>query len=160
MAMMNQGSTMSGFPRWDIGATDDPSDEDKALALLGYAPGRMFDPNAPTNPNVPPGSNAPNSTQALYKLMLGQAPYGAQERALARSLARANELRKTPAPEGLNPTGRVYTAANPLEFLAAGLDRYQGETQTRDYERKQDALFKARMRALGVSEDDIARAGE
>jgi hypothetical protein len=29
----------------------------------------------------------------------------------------------------LNPTGKVYTAANPMEFIGAGINRLRGETE-------------------------------
>lgn len=42
-----------------------------------------------------------------------------------KQLAQAHALRGTPMPEGRN-AGRIYRAANPLEFLGAGLQQYAG----------------------------------
>ena len=51
--------------------------------------------------------------------------YGAESDALSGQLAQADQLRNTPMPEG-RQAGNVYQAANPLEFLGAGMQQYQG----------------------------------
>lgn len=43
-------------------------------------------------------------------------------------MIQAQKLRNTESPQG-QLAGRVYVAANPLEHLAAGIDKYQGAKQ-------------------------------
>lgn len=59
----------------------------------------------------------------------------------------ANELRKTATPEGLNPTGRVYTAANPLQHLGTGMKRYQGEQEARSIRERQAQIMDEQTQA-------------
>jgi hypothetical protein len=117
----------------------DAGDASEEAALTGGSGGGaipgMFDPNKPQSQNE------------LYRLMLSQAPYGMKERQLARQSALADELRGTAEP-GMRHVGAVHVAANPLEFLGAGLKRYMGDTQRRDSEAAQDKLFEERLEAL------------
>lgn len=55
------------------------------------------------------------------------------EKGLADRLAQARALRDTAMPEGRSGGG-IYTAANPLEFIGAGIKQYKGEKRSRELE--------------------------
>lgn len=50
---------------------------------------------------------------------------------LDEQLAQADALRGTPMPEG-QMAGRVFVAPNPLQYLAAGMDRYRGARDAKE----------------------------
>lgn len=99
-----------------------------------YAMPQFNVPNAPLKPQAPGLPGAPQAPQAgqnpygldpkVVEAMLGtygdQLELGAQE----KQLAQAQALRDQVAPEGRS-SGRVYTAANPLEHLGVGIQRYK-----------------------------------
>ena len=111
------------------------------LARLGASP-EMFNPNA--------GAAAPKARGMadLYRLMLKQAPYGQRERDLSDQQAIADELRGTAAP-GMHTAGRVSVAANPLEFLGAGVKQYRGWSERDRLRKEREDLFNERLRSLG-----------
>ena len=75
--------------------------------------------------NVPMGVPADQMEQwAELAEMMG--PLGDQERDIERQQTFADQLRGTKAPTGRAETGRVFTAASPLEFLGAGAQQYAG----------------------------------
>lgn len=53
----------------------------------------------------------------------------------------ANQLRSTPTPE-MYGNGRVMVAANPMEHIAAGLQRYKGMKDMKELQAQQEALRK------------------
>lgn len=57
---------------------------------------------------------------------MGLAGLGDQKELLNEQLAQANALRDTVLPGMRNEGGRVSTAANPLEFIGAGIKQYKG----------------------------------
>ncbi len=64
---------------------------------------------------------SPEKRQAVYDLMFGNRDTSLYEDDQARGAA----LEDTEAP-GMRRMGRLYQAANPLEFLGAGAQRYRG----------------------------------
>lgn len=58
---------------------------------------------------------------------------------LDAQLLQAQALRDTPMPEGRS-TGRVYTAANPLEHIGAGIKQFQGMRDARRIGDEQEEL--------------------
>lgn len=61
---------------------------------------------------------------------------------LEAQMGRANALRDTEAPQG-RQAGRVYVAANPLEFIGRGIQQYRGGKEAqRVEEARQEALTK------------------
>lgn len=84
---------------------------------------------------------------AGVNMVLGQAGFGGQERALDRQSQMADELRNTRMP-GMGGNSRVQVAASPLEFASAGLARIGGQKMMRDTDTARDDLFKKRMGQL------------
>ena len=86
-------------------------------------------------------------TEEEIESILALASLEGESEILGDQMDYANELRKTETAEGLNPTGRVYTAANPLQHLGVGMKRYQGENEARDIEERQMQIMDDQMRA-------------
>jgi hypothetical protein len=107
-------------------------------------------------PGVTPPSPS-NPQMDMNNMILGQAGYGGQERGLDRQMQMADELRKTATPGMRGAGGRVQTAANPLEFAAAGLDRVAGQRMSNDVAGQQKQMFEDRMKKL--REDMAASRG-
>jgi len=85
------------------------------------------------------------SDEDLAKLVeLGLIPE--QQAALAKQAQQARMLQQTAMPEGRS-NGRVYTAANPLEFIGHGLQQYAGIRKERQAEEKMDELRKQQLQA-------------
>lgn len=118
----------------------------------------------PTPPPVPAGATTEPPAMPLQQ----QEPsfvdkYGAQllpfmsqlqgqnEQAgdIQQQMGIADELRNTPMPEGRD-SGRVYTAANPLEILGATIKQFKGQ---RDYRKETKELKKLRKQT------GLSRAG-
>ena len=126
-------------------------DEDQQIdPTTGLPMVPMVNQGVPTPPAAtPPGGNGQAELMKQYlKLARATGPVGMEERDIARQQAIADELRKTGAPTGLNPTGRVYTAANPLQFLASGLDAARGESMQPGLEKRRGANQKMLIDAL------------
>lgn len=66
--------------------------------------------------------------------------------ALQKQLAQAQMLQGTQMP-GMRGNGRVMTAANPLEFVGAGLQQYAGKRQAGAAQGKIDDLRKQQLQA-------------
>ena len=66
---------------------------------------------------------------------------GQEEQAgdIQQQMAQAQSLIDTPIPEGRN-SGRVYTAANPLEVIGAGIKQYKGYKQDKEEKKALKAL--------------------
>ncbi len=64
---------------------------------------------------------SPEKRQAVYDLMFGNRDTSLYE----DDQARGEELEDTETP-GMRRMGRLYQAANPLEFLGVGAQRYRG----------------------------------
>lgn len=101
-----------------------------------------YDPLAPRPPMVPnspmqPKMQAPGNPQqaaqqsALEEALLGTYGDVMEMDSLKEQMAQAQALRGTPTPEGRD-SGRVYTAANPLEHIGAGIQRYRAGKEVRD----------------------------
>lgn len=68
---------------------------------------------------------------------------------LDRQLQQANALRETGMPEGRS-AGRVYTAANPLEFLGAGIKQYAGMRDAKRIEAERDEIRRRMGEAVSI----------
>lgn len=66
--------------------------------------------------------------------------------ALQKQLVQAQMLRGTPMPE-MRGNGRVQTAANPMEFIGAGLQQYAGKRRADAAQSQIDALRKQQLQA-------------
>lgn len=91
---------------------------------------------------------APGEREAFISDLL--ADYGGMENRIGGQEDYATEMRNTGTP-GMRDTGRFTVAANPLEFLGAGLRRYQGDRDTRRVEeerRENSARRENALRAL------------
>lgn len=75
---------------------------------------------------------------------------------LDRQLQQANALRETGMPEG-RQAGRVYTAANPLEFLGAGIKQYAGMRDAKRIEDERKEIRDKLGRAVSVYGGAIPR---
>lgn len=85
------------------------------------------------------GTPQPNANRQQVRDMLRLAeelaPYGEEERDISRQQKMVDELRGTTAPEGRSYAG-VYKAANPLEFLGAGANRYVGQEMQKELDKR------------------------
>lgn len=70
-------------------------------------------------------SEDPAEQEAALKQLVEMGVLGDEMGIENDQLKMAEALRSTPTPEG-RQAGRVFTAANPLEHLAAGVQRYRG----------------------------------
>lgn len=66
---------------------------------------------------------------------------------LNEQAARAQALRDTATPEG-REAGGMYVAANPLEHLGAGLQRYKGYKDLQDVDERRTGLEEDKEEAL------------
>jgi len=80
----------------------------------------------------------PEDEKKLLLEQLGM-DYTGQATALDPQMTAAQGLRDTPMPEGRNVRGG-YVGANPLEFVGAGMQKYQGQQQLKDLQGQQTAL--------------------
>ena len=75
-------------------------------------------------------ANAPDELIAL----LAQAGLISKQNLMElHQMKQADALRNTPAPEGIK-AGGMYVAANPLSYIATGIDRVRGELEGRQRE--------------------------
>ncbi len=79
------------------------------------------------------GMSEEERTQFLSQLGVD---LGGEQEALTQQMAQAQALRGTPGPRGRR-AGGTFVAANPLEFLGAGLKQYQGGQQVQDIQGQQ-----------------------
>jgi hypothetical protein len=99
----------------------------------------QYGPPAPQPQMGPPAPAAPvdptaQSQEQLYQALLQNMMYDEEMSDLERQLAKADALRSLEGgPEG-RQAGRVYVAANPLEFLGKGIQQYQGRKQAQSLE--------------------------
>lgn len=63
---------------------------------------------------------------------------------LAKQIQQAQMLQQQQGPQG-RQTGGIYTAANPLEFVGAGLQQYAGIRKERQAQEKLDELRKQQI---------------
>lgn len=83
------------------------------------------------------------SDEDLAKLVeLGMIPE--EQAALAKQMQQAQMLQRQPGPQG-RQSGRVFTAANPLEFVGAGLQQYAGMRKEKQAMDKMDELRKQQL---------------
>jgi hypothetical protein len=120
---------------------------------FGPAPGAAQPPSALTSAGSPPQAGQPPQAGANPMLQgvgmtLEQAAYGGQERDLDRQAKIADELRNAATPGMRGGSGRVQTAANPLEMLSTGLDRFRGNQQEGNVAADRNLMFEERMRKL------------
>lgn len=98
--------------------------------------------DVPATPSAPAGSQmtapAPNEMERLRQYIATLSPeeqeafmqamfadYEGESGELEQQRSMAEELRGTPGAEARS-YGGIYTAANPLEHLSSGIDRYRG----------------------------------
>jgi len=117
------------------------------------APGAAQPPSALSPSAMPPAPPTPaqagqNPLLQGVGMTLEQAAYGGQERDLDRQAKMADELRGTATPGMRGGSGRVQTAANPLEMLSTGLDRFRGNQQDANVAADRNRLFEERMAKL------------
>lgn len=79
-----------------------------------------------------------------------------QQSMLSGQLAQANTIRNRPGPEG-RQAGRVYTAANPLEFLGRGMEMHKAEKETADIKKQQEALLQQQIAGRKLYFDKLLR---
>lgn len=65
-------------------------------------------------------------------------------------MALANRRKTTPMPKGRNVRGNIYVAANPLEFLGAGMERYRGQQEMDKARQLAEALRRKQVAGRGV----------
>lgn len=83
------------------------------------------------------------SDEDLAKLVaMGAIPE--EQAALAKQIQQAQMLQQRAGPE-MRGNGRVQTAANPLEFVGAGLQQYAGMRKEKAAQAQMDALRKQQM---------------
>jgi hypothetical protein len=98
-----------------------PSAPDPMQAVMAQGP--TLDPLAqgPPKPPVDPAAMPQDVLDSLAGVPVDQA----QLLGLEEQRERANALRDTALPEG-RQAGRTFVAANPLEFIGAGIKQYRG----------------------------------
>lgn len=124
------------------------------MGAQGAAPasGSMMGPPAPQmgppNPAATMGPPAPpqaqldqRQDQALMRTLLGNYGNELELSEAQNQLAQAQALRNTAMPES-RQAGRVVVAANPLEFIGAGLKQYAGAKQEKAAREQAAALRK------------------
>ena len=97
--------------------------------------------NVPNSPMMPGSPQAPQAGQQnpygldprVLEAMLGTYGDTLEMGALEKQLEQANALRETAMPE-MRGNGRVQTAANPLEFIGAGIKQYKGMKKSKELE--------------------------
>lgn len=98
-------------------------DEEQKLAEY-----EMFKQNAIQDPNIMQQIQGMEASEAEMLLQNMFRDYNGETEILNEQAAQASAMRDTAAPEG-RQFGNVYTAANPLEHLAAGVSKFQGQKQ-------------------------------
>lgn len=83
---------------------------------------------------------SPEMVQQLMQLGIMDEQKGSTD----KQLAMAQAMRDTPLPEGRS-SGRVYTAANPLEFAVAAYKGYKGGKDASAAQQKQEALLQKQL---------------
>ena len=83
----------------------------------------------------------PPEKQAEMMQRMGK-DYGAEMGMLDKQMGGAEDLMNTATPEGRTTRNQIYTAANPLEHLGAGAQRYAGYKQMGDLRSSQEELMK------------------
>lgn len=68
-----------------------------------------------------------------------------QQGILAQQIAQANALRNSPGPE-MRGNGRIQTAANPLEFLAKGMQEYKTTKELKELRKQQQDALQEQVR--------------
>lgn len=92
------------------------------------------------------------SDEDLAKLVqLGQIPE--QQAMLIKQMQQAQALQQRPGPQMRGEGGRVQTAANPLEFIGAGLQQYAGMKREKEAQAKMDALMKQQLQGRQLYAD-------
>jgi len=85
-------------------------------------------PKPPLSTGMAPGTTNPMAptvmTPEMISAMTGTYGYQLELNCLDEQMAKAEALRNAPGPEGRD-SGRVYTAANPLEHIGAGIQKYR-----------------------------------
>lgn len=106
---------------------------------------QMQVPNSPLGPQPPqpgqPGQNPYGIDPQLLEAMLGTYGDQLEMSAQEKQLEQANALRNMETPEGRS-SGRVYTAANPLEHLGTAIQRYKGMKKAQGIEDEMAATRK------------------
>lgn len=103
-------------------------------------------PGAPMAPGVPPQAGQPPNPYGLdprvLEAMLGTYGDQLEMSAQEKQLEQAQALRGMATPEG-RQAGRVYVAANPLEHLGTGIQKYRAGKKAQGIE---DELARTRKR--------------
>lgn len=90
-------------------------------------------------------------TEDQIRMIMELGGLNSENSQLDKQQAYADKLRDTGIPEGRS-VGNVYVAANPLEFLGAGMRQYQGQKQTENIfdqqKQLQNEMMKRRMEYL------------
>ncbi len=77
--------------------------------------------------------------------------------ALQGQMAQANLLRNAPGPDGRD-SGRVYTAANPLEHIGGLMQKYNANKEAKALEAKQGGLIGEMGKGRGAAMDSLYAA--
>lgn len=85
-------------------------------------------------------------TEEEIEAIIGLGGLGSEEADLERQQTQADRLRNQAAPQGLNPTGRVYTAQNPLEQLAHVGQVGLGEMQNQQIDQREREIWQEQQR--------------
>ena len=95
-------------------------------------------------PFLPPDGTEEMTDEELEQLMaLGIIPD--QQSALEKQMAIAQELRHGKGPEMRGGGGGYQTAANPLEFLASGLEKRKAGKEIDDLRARQEAMLQQQV---------------
>lgn len=95
----------------------------------------------------------------VLKQLIDMGTITEEQAMLQGQMEQANQLRNTASPE-MRGNGRVMVAANPLEHLGAGMQRYAGQQQQAANTTKQDALIEQLRTGRGKMADLIASMGK
>lgn len=79
-----------------------------------------------------------------------------QQSALQDQMRMAQELRYNNAPE-MRGNGRVQTAANPLEFLAAGMQSYKAGKELEEIKKRQAELLDKQVQGRSLYYKNLRR---
>lgn len=149
-----------------------PKADERGPSPMGIPPSPMQGPPSPMGPETlgqgPPSPPAPLPQFGPLAGGYGQATPGNDamlddltsinmdvqaEKGLVDQLEQARALRDTASPEGRH-AGRTFVAANPLEFLGAGIKQYKGGKKAKETE----AELEKNRAEQGRKEGGITRA--
>lgn len=99
-------------------------------------------------PGVQQGQQSPMTYEQLQALLLGGSTFADEMSDMEKQQAMAEALRYQDGPEGRS-SGRVYTAANPLEHIGKGIQQYKAQKQMDEIAKQREEMRAAERERIG-----------